>query len=99
MDVLGIGRLSEDTDPFVRSTPDNVDPLRRALRRELPRSCSAAGTGRRYGEKEIRGILGENWLRVCRAVWEVSSGTARTSCRCGRSPWHCGWFVRPPDWA
>ncbi|MDH3211348.1 MAG: dipeptidase [Myxococcales bacterium] len=25
---------------------------------------------RRYGEKEIRGILGENWLRVCREGWK-----------------------------
>jgi len=24
---------------------------------------------RGYGEKEVRGILGENWLRVCRKVW------------------------------
>lgn len=33
MDVLGIGRLTEDVDLFVRPTPDNVDRLRRALRR------------------------------------------------------------------
>jgi len=33
MDVLGIGRLTEDIDLFVRPTPDNVDRLRRALRR------------------------------------------------------------------
>ena len=33
MDVLGIGRLTEDIDIFVRPTPDNVDRLRRALRR------------------------------------------------------------------
>jgi len=25
---------------------------------------------RGYGEQEIRGILGENWLRVCEAVWK-----------------------------
>jgi microsomal dipeptidase-like Zn-dependent dipeptidase len=25
---------------------------------------------RRYGEKEIRGILGENWLRLCRELWK-----------------------------
>ena len=24
---------------------------------------------RNYSEGEIRGILGENWLRVCKAVW------------------------------
>ena len=24
---------------------------------------------RGYRESDIRGILGENWLRVCRAVW------------------------------
>ncbi len=23
-----------------------------------------------YGEPEIRGILGENWLQVCRQVWK-----------------------------
>lgn len=33
MDVLGIGRLTEDIDLFVRPTPDNVERLRRALRR------------------------------------------------------------------
>jgi hypothetical protein len=33
MDVLGIGRLTEDMDLFVRPTPENVDRLRRALRR------------------------------------------------------------------
>ena len=33
MDVLGIGRLTEDIDLFVRPTPENVDRLRRALRR------------------------------------------------------------------
>ena len=32
MDVLGIGRLTEDIDLFVRPTPDNVERLRRALR-------------------------------------------------------------------
>jgi membrane dipeptidase len=24
---------------------------------------------RGYGEREVRGILGENWLRVCRQIW------------------------------
>lgn len=33
MDVLGIGRLTEDIDIFVRPTPENIDRLRRALRR------------------------------------------------------------------
>lgn len=33
MDVLGIGRLTEDIDLFVRPTPDNIERLRRALRR------------------------------------------------------------------
>lgn len=33
MDVLGIGRLTEDIDLFVRPTADNVERLRRALRR------------------------------------------------------------------
>jgi hypothetical protein len=33
MDVLGIGRLTADIDLFVRPTPDNIDRLRRALRR------------------------------------------------------------------
>jgi len=33
MDVLGIGRFTADIDLFVRPTPDNVDRLRRALRR------------------------------------------------------------------
>jgi len=32
MDVLGIGRLTEDIDIFVRPTADNIDRLRRALR-------------------------------------------------------------------
>ena len=32
-----------------------------AITRELLR--------RGYGEQEVRGILGENWLRVCRQVW------------------------------
>jgi hypothetical protein len=33
MDVLGIGRLTEDIDLFVRPTEENIDRLRRALRR------------------------------------------------------------------
>ncbi len=33
MDVLGIGRLTEDVDLFVRPTAENIDRLRRALRR------------------------------------------------------------------
>lgn len=33
LDVLGIGRLTEDIDLFVRPTPENVDRLRRALHR------------------------------------------------------------------
>jgi predicted nucleotidyltransferase len=33
MDVLGIGRFTEDIDLFVRPTPENVERLRRALRR------------------------------------------------------------------
>jgi hypothetical protein len=33
MDVLGIGRLTEDIALFVRPTSDNIDRLRRALRR------------------------------------------------------------------
>lgn len=33
MDVLGIGRLTEGIDLFVRPTPDNVDRLRRAFHR------------------------------------------------------------------
>ena len=24
---------------------------------------------RGYSESEVRGILGENWLRVCKQVW------------------------------
>jgi hypothetical protein len=33
MDVLGIGRLTEDIDLFVRPTVENIDRLRRALHR------------------------------------------------------------------
>jgi hypothetical protein len=33
MDVLGIGRLTEDIDLFVRPTPENIDRLRCALHR------------------------------------------------------------------
>jgi hypothetical protein len=33
MDVLGIGRLTEDVDLFVRPSPENVDRLRHALHR------------------------------------------------------------------
>jgi hypothetical protein len=33
LDVLGMGRLTEDIDIFVRPTPENVDRLRRALHR------------------------------------------------------------------
>ena len=33
MDVLGVGRFTEDIDLFVSPTPENVERLRRALRR------------------------------------------------------------------
>jgi hypothetical protein len=33
MDVLGIGRFTEDIDLFIRPTPSNVEAFRRALRR------------------------------------------------------------------
>ena len=36
MDVLGIGRLTDDIALFVRPTEENVDRLRRALRRVWP---------------------------------------------------------------
>ena len=36
---------------------------------DIPR-LTAELLRRGYAEKEIRGILGENWLRVCGEVWK-----------------------------
>ena len=46
-----------------------IDRERRQLELEDAPRITQELLRRGYAEKEIRGILGENWLRVCEAVW------------------------------
>jgi membrane dipeptidase len=64
----------ETFEAFVARLPDRYPPeagyrdLRQLELEEAPRITEEL-LRRGYGEREIRGILGENWLRVCRQVW------------------------------
>ncbi len=66
MDVLGIGRFTEDIDLFVRPTPENIERLRSALRRvwqdpsideitaaDLPETIPRCSTSLRTGRQSI----------------------------------------------
>jgi membrane dipeptidase len=65
----------ETFETFVARMPDRYPPesgyleMRQLEPEEAPRITQEL-LGRGYGEKEIRGILGENWLRVCRELWK-----------------------------
>jgi membrane dipeptidase len=65
----------ETFETFVARMPDKYPPesgyrdMRQLEPEEAPRITEELLV-RGYGEKEIRGILGENWLRVCRELWK-----------------------------
>jgi membrane dipeptidase len=65
----------ETFEAFVASRPDmypvdgNYSGMQQLSPSDAPR-ITAELLRRGYAEKDIRGILGENWLRVCRAVWK-----------------------------
>ncbi len=60
---------------FVARMPDRYPPesgyrdMRQLELEEVPRLTEEL-LRRGYGEGEIRGILGENWLGVCRGIWK-----------------------------
>ncbi|UCE86337.1 MAG: membrane dipeptidase [Deltaproteobacteria bacterium] len=64
----------ESFEAFVARMPDRYPPeagygeMRQLELEDAPRITEEL-LRRGYGEREIRGILGENWLRVCRQVW------------------------------
>jgi membrane dipeptidase len=64
----------ETFETFVARMPDAYPPdagyggMQQLELEQVPRITEEL-LRRRYGEKEIRGILGENWLRLCRAGW------------------------------
>jgi membrane dipeptidase len=65
----------ETFEAFVARMPDRYPPesgyrdLRQLELEEVPRITEEL-LRRGYGEREIRGILGENWLGVCRGLWK-----------------------------
>ena len=65
----------ESFETFVAAMPDRYPPesgyrdLRQVELEEIPRITEEL-LRRGYEEREIRGILGENWLGVCRALWK-----------------------------
>jgi membrane dipeptidase len=65
----------ESFEAFVARLPERYPPeagysdLRQLELEDLPRVTEEL-LRRGYREGEIRGILGENWLRVCREVWK-----------------------------
>ena len=67
----------ETSSPSVWNVPQEGDPdvdiewpdIEYAPPEELPRLTQKM-LDRGYGESEIRGILGENWLRLARRVWK-----------------------------
>ena len=65
----------ETFDQFVARMPDPYPPdagyrgMQQLELEQVPRITEEL-LRRRYDEKEIRGILGENWLRLCRELWK-----------------------------
>jgi membrane dipeptidase len=65
----------ETFDKFVAHMPDPYPPdagyrdMQQLELEQVPRITEEL-LRRRYDEKEIRGILGENWLRLCRELWK-----------------------------
>jgi membrane dipeptidase len=65
----------ETFEAFVARLPDRYPPeagyrdMRQLELEEVPRVTEEL-LRRGYRESEIRGILGENWLRVCREIWQ-----------------------------
>ena len=65
----------ETFETFVAAMPERYPPesgyrdLRQVELEEVPRTTEEL-LRRGYGEREIRGILGENWLGVCRGLWK-----------------------------
>ena len=60
-------------EAFVRRLPDRYPPedygdMNQLELEQVPRVTEEL-MRRGYGESEVRGILGENWLRVCREIW------------------------------
>jgi membrane dipeptidase len=65
----------ETFESFVARMPDRYPPgegytdMQQLEPEQIPRVTEEL-LRRGYAEAEIRGILGENWLRVCRQVWK-----------------------------
>ena len=65
----------ETFETFVARMPDKYPPesgyleMRQLEPEETPRITEEL-LRRGYQEREIRGILGENWLGVCRGLWK-----------------------------
>jgi membrane dipeptidase len=65
----------ETFEAFVARVPDRYPPeagysdMAQLELEEVPRVTEEL-MRRGYGESEVRGILGENWLRVCREIWK-----------------------------
>jgi membrane dipeptidase len=61
-------------ESFVRSNPERYPPEEYGemaqLELEQVPQITQELLRRGYSESEVRGILGENWLRVCREIWK-----------------------------
>ena len=60
-------------EAFVKRVPERYPPeeygeMAQLELEDVPR-ITAELLQRGYAEREIRGILGENWLRICRQIW------------------------------
>jgi membrane dipeptidase len=62
-------RFLANPDKFPEGYPKEMGNRRYAPPEQLPRVTEAL-LGRNYPEKDIRGILGENFLRLARQVWK-----------------------------